>query len=121
MRPTDLIPVQFGRFSYHEIVSSLIFFYISIKEIVIYCVWNVYLSQCLHVSLAERSKFSEGEIQTFMSVDADRIVNLCNSVHDMWRLYFLTSLEHSKSMNMSVLDQILLVMPILVLFCYLGE
>ncbi|KAL3835470.1 hypothetical protein ACJIZ3_010206 [Penstemon smallii] len=42
--------------------------------------------KCLCVSLAERSKFSEGEIQTFMSVDADRIVNLCNSVHDMWSL-----------------------------------
>lgn len=44
--------------------------------------------KCLSVSLAERSKFSEGEIQTFMSVDADRIVNLCNSFHDMWRLVF---------------------------------
>ncbi|XP_043706853.1 ABC transporter C family member 13 isoform X2 [Telopea speciosissima] len=42
--------------------------------------------KCLHVSLAERSKFSEGEIQTFMSVDADRTVNLCNSFHDMWSL-----------------------------------
>uniref|UniRef100_F6HBQ8 ABC-type xenobiotic transporter n=1 Tax=Vitis vinifera TaxID=29760 RepID=F6HBQ8_VITVI len=41
---------------------------------------------CLCVNLAERSKFSEGEIQTFMSVDADRIVNLCNSFHDMWSL-----------------------------------
>ncbi|KAL2533987.1 multidrug resistance-associated protein 11 [Abeliophyllum distichum] len=44
--------------------------------------------KCLCVSLAERSTFSEGEIQTFMSVDADRIVNLCNSVHDMWSLPF---------------------------------
>ncbi|GAB4850548.1 ABC transporter C member 13 [Ancistrocladus abbreviatus] len=42
--------------------------------------------KCLHVSLAERSKFSEGEIQTFMSVDAERTVNLCNSFHDMWSL-----------------------------------
>lgn len=42
--------------------------------------------KCLCVSLAERSRFSEGEIQTFMSVDADRIVNLCNSFHDMWSL-----------------------------------
>ncbi|XP_071734179.1 LOW QUALITY PROTEIN: ABC transporter C family member 13-like [Rutidosis leptorrhynchoides] len=42
--------------------------------------------KCLHVSLAERSKFSEGEIQTFMSVDADRTVNMCNSLHDMWSL-----------------------------------
>ncbi|XP_047341674.1 ABC transporter C family member 13 [Impatiens glandulifera] len=42
--------------------------------------------KCLNVSLAERSKFSEGEIQTFMSVDSDRTVNLCNSFHDMWSL-----------------------------------
>ncbi|OAY37002.1 hypothetical protein MANES_11G066800v8 [Manihot esculenta] len=42
--------------------------------------------KCLCVNLAERSKFSEGEIQTFMSVDADRTVNLCNSFHDMWSL-----------------------------------
>ncbi|KAA3489391.1 ABC transporter C family member 13 isoform X5 [Gossypium australe] len=42
--------------------------------------------QCLSVSVAERSKFSEGEIQTFMSIDADRTVNLCNSFHDMWSL-----------------------------------
>lgn len=41
--------------------------------------------KCLHVNLAERSKFTNGEIQTFMSVDADRTVNLCNSFHDMWR------------------------------------
>ncbi|KAJ4718638.1 ABC transporter family protein [Melia azedarach] len=44
--------------------------------------------KCLYVSLAERSKFSDGEIQTFMSVDADRTVNLCNSFHDMWSLPF---------------------------------
>ncbi|XP_035548110.1 ABC transporter C family member 13 isoform X2 [Juglans regia] len=42
--------------------------------------------KCLCISLAERSKFSEGEIQTFMSIDADRTVNLCNSFHDMWSL-----------------------------------
>ena len=41
--------------------------------------------KCLRVNLAERSKFTNGEIQTFMSVDADRTVNLCNSFHDMWR------------------------------------
>ncbi|KAJ8755380.1 hypothetical protein K2173_019178 [Erythroxylum novogranatense] len=44
--------------------------------------------KCLCVSLAERSKFSQGEIQTFMSVDADRTINLCNSFHDMWSLPF---------------------------------
>ncbi|XP_073010335.1 ABC transporter C family member 13 isoform X3 [Typha latifolia] len=42
--------------------------------------------KCLHISLAERSKFSEGEVQTFMSVDADRTINLCNSLHDVWSL-----------------------------------
>lgn len=45
----------------------------------------IFLFQCLGVRLAERSRFSEGEIQTFMSVDVDRTVNLCNSFHDMWR------------------------------------
>ncbi|TVU12290.1 hypothetical protein EJB05_45926, partial [Eragrostis curvula] len=42
--------------------------------------------KCLCLSLAERSRFSEGEIQTFMSVDADRTINLCNSLHDAWSL-----------------------------------
>ncbi|GER44073.1 ABC transporter C family member [Striga asiatica] len=49
-------------------------------------IMTIIYRKCLCVSLAERSKFSEGEIQTFMSVDADRIVNLSNSVHDMWSL-----------------------------------
>ncbi|KAA8540550.1 hypothetical protein F0562_024531 [Nyssa sinensis] len=49
-------------------------------------IMTVIYRKCLCVSLAERSKFSEGEIQTFMSVDADRTVNLCNSLHDMWSL-----------------------------------
>ncbi|XP_058226625.1 ABC transporter C family member 13 [Rhododendron vialii] len=44
--------------------------------------------KCLRVTLAERSKFSEGEIQTFMSIDADRTVNLFNSLHDIWSLPF---------------------------------
>ncbi|XP_057968870.1 ABC transporter C family member 13 isoform X3 [Malania oleifera] len=42
--------------------------------------------KCLCVNLAERSKFSGGEIQTFMSIDADHTVNLCNSFHDIWSL-----------------------------------
>ncbi|KAF7843202.1 ABC transporter C family member 13 isoform X1 [Senna tora] len=42
--------------------------------------------KCLGVNLVERSKFSNGEIQTFMSVDADRTVNMCNSFHDVWSL-----------------------------------
>ncbi|XP_044487071.1 ABC transporter C family member 13 isoform X3 [Mangifera indica] len=47
---------------------------------------TVIYQKCLYVSLAERSKFSSGEIQTFMSVDADRIVNLGHSLNDMWSL-----------------------------------
>ncbi|PON89300.1 ATP-binding cassette containing protein [Trema orientale] len=43
---------------------------------------------CLCINLAERSKFTEGEIQTFMSIDVDRTINLCNSFHDMWSLPF---------------------------------
>eukprot|EP00257_Ricinus_communis_P013433 XP_015570862.1 ABC transporter C family member 13 isoform X2 [Ricinus communis] len=49
-------------------------------------IMTVIYQKCLCVTLAERSKFSEGEIQTFMSVDADRTVNLCNSFHDVWSL-----------------------------------
>ncbi|XP_060205268.1 ABC transporter C family member 13 isoform X1 [Lycium barbarum] len=49
-------------------------------------IMSLIYGKCLSVSLAERSKFSEGEIQTFMSVDADRIANLCNSLHDVWSL-----------------------------------
>uniref|UniRef100_A0A7N0ZU15 ABC-type xenobiotic transporter n=2 Tax=Kalanchoe fedtschenkoi TaxID=63787 RepID=A0A7N0ZU15_KALFE len=43
-------------------------------------------NKCLSITLAERNKFSEGEIQTYMSIDADRVVNLCNSFHDLWSL-----------------------------------
>lgn len=32
------------------------------------------------------SDFSAGALQTFMSVDADRIVNLCTSLHELWSL-----------------------------------
>nr|AIU41639.1 ABC transporter family protein [Hevea brasiliensis] len=49
-------------------------------------IMTVIYQKCLCVTLAERSKFSEGEIQTFMSVDADRTVNLCNSFHEIWGL-----------------------------------
>ncbi|CAK9157465.1 unnamed protein product [Ilex paraguariensis] len=51
-------------------------------------IMTVIYRKCLCVSVAERFKFSEGEIQTFMSVDADRTVNLCNSFHDIWSLPF---------------------------------
>ncbi|ANM61736.1 multidrug resistance-associated protein 11 [Arabidopsis thaliana] len=49
-------------------------------------IMSVIYRKCLWVNTANRSGFSEGEIQTFMSVDADRIVNLCNSLHDLWSL-----------------------------------
>ncbi|KAJ4899955.1 multidrug resistance-associated protein 11 [Raphanus sativus] len=49
-------------------------------------IMSVIYRKCLWVNTASRLGFSEGEIQTFMSVDADRIVNLCNSLHDMWSL-----------------------------------
>nr|XP_048320178.1 ABC transporter C family member 13-like isoform X1 [Ziziphus jujuba var. spinosa] len=51
-------------------------------------IMTVIYQKCLCINLAERSKFTEGEIQTFMSVDADRTVNLCNSIHDLWSLPF---------------------------------
>ncbi|CAA7408092.1 unnamed protein product [Spirodela intermedia] len=49
-------------------------------------IMTIIYHKCLRVGLAERSKFSEGEIQTFMSVDVERTINLCNSLHDMWSL-----------------------------------
>ncbi|KAJ1258328.1 hypothetical protein BS78_10G066900 [Paspalum vaginatum] len=49
-------------------------------------IMGIVYQKCLCLSLAERSRFSEGQIQTFMSVDADRTINLCNSVHDAWSL-----------------------------------
>ncbi|XP_050381430.1 ABC transporter C family member 13 isoform X2 [Argentina anserina] len=49
-------------------------------------IMTVIYQKCLCINLAERSKFTEGEIQTFMAIDSDRIVNLSNSLHDMWSL-----------------------------------
>ncbi|PIA65651.1 hypothetical protein AQUCO_00100866v1, partial [Aquilegia coerulea] len=49
-------------------------------------IMSIIYRKCLFVSLAERSIFSEGEIQTFMSIDAERTVNMCNSLHDVWSL-----------------------------------
>ncbi|XP_048129679.1 ABC transporter C family member 13 isoform X2 [Rhodamnia argentea] len=49
-------------------------------------IMTIIYKKCLSVSLAEQAQFSSGEIQTFMSIDADRTVNLCNSFHDMWSL-----------------------------------
>ncbi|CAI5535805.1 unnamed protein product [Closterium sp. Naga37s-1] len=44
------------------------------------------LSQVLAVSAAQRGSFEGGEVQTLMSVDADRLVNLVMSLHDLWGL-----------------------------------
>lgn len=41
--------------------------------------------QSLCVSLAQRSCFSTGEIQTLMSVDASRVISLCANAHEIWR------------------------------------
>nr|QIT08316.1 putative ABC transporter C family member 13 [Siraitia grosvenorii] len=49
-------------------------------------IMTIIYQKCLSISIAERTQFSSGEIQTFMSVDTDRTVNLCNSFHDMWSL-----------------------------------
>ncbi|CAN1224126.1 ABC transporter C family member 13 [Linum perenne] len=49
-------------------------------------IMTIIYQKCLSLTLAAQSKFSEGEIQTFMSVDTDRTVNLCNSFHDIWSL-----------------------------------
>lgn len=45
---------------------------------------GIVYQKCLCLSLSERSRFSEGEIQTFMSVDVDRTVNICNNLHGAW-------------------------------------
>lgn len=47
---------------------------------------TIVYQKCLFISLAERTTFSSGEIQTLMSVDADRAVNICASFHDIWSL-----------------------------------
>ncbi|XP_072993521.1 ABC transporter C family member 13-like isoform X2 [Typha latifolia] len=65
------------------------------------------LLECLHISLAERSKFSEGEVQTFMSVDADRTINLCNSLHDVWRYEDFFYLCISNQILYKLLNEIL--------------
>ncbi|BBG99203.1 multidrug resistance-associated protein 11 [Prunus dulcis] len=39
---------------------------------------TVIYQKCLYINLAERSKFTEGEIQTFMAIDSDRTLTLTN-------------------------------------------
>lgn len=38
------------------------------------------------LSAADMANFSAGMQQTLMSVDADRVVNLCTSLHELWSL-----------------------------------
>ncbi|KAF0314010.1 Multidrug resistance-associated protein 7 [Amphibalanus amphitrite] len=40
----------------------------------------------LDVPLAQLARLSSGEVMTFMSVDTDRVVNLCSSFHAFWSL-----------------------------------
>lgn len=40
----------------------------------------------LLVSSVDMAAFSSGEVQTLMSVDADRVVNLFSSLHELWSL-----------------------------------
>ncbi|XP_031482452.1 ABC transporter C family member 13 isoform X2 [Nymphaea colorata] len=49
-------------------------------------IMTIVYRKCLTMTVNERSNFSEGEIQTLMSIDADRTVNLCNSFHELWSL-----------------------------------
>ncbi|XP_037084927.1 multidrug resistance-associated protein 7-like [Pollicipes pollicipes] len=42
----------------------------------------------LDVPLAQLAKMSSGEVMTYMSVDTDRVVNLCSSFHAFWSLPF---------------------------------
>uniref|UniRef100_A0ACD6AEE6 Uncharacterized protein n=1 Tax=Avena sativa TaxID=4498 RepID=A0ACD6AEE6_AVESA len=49
-------------------------------------IMGIVYRKCLRLNISERSRFSEGEIQTFMSVDVDRTINICNSLHDAWSL-----------------------------------
>ena len=46
----------------------------------------VVFRKSLMLSAASMSEFSAGALQTFISVDADRIVNLCTSLHELWSL-----------------------------------
>ncbi len=46
----------------------------------------VVFRKSLVLSAACMSDFSEGALQTLMSVDADRVVNLCTSLHELWSL-----------------------------------
>ena len=43
-------------------------------------------NKSLMLSSAAMSEFSTGTVQTLMSVDADRVVNLCTSFHELWSL-----------------------------------
>ena len=46
----------------------------------------VVFRKALLVGASDMAAFSSGAVQTLMSVDADRVVNLCLSLHELWSL-----------------------------------
>lgn len=46
----------------------------------------VVFRKTLLLNAACMADFSGGTLQTLMSVDADRVVNLCSSLHELWSL-----------------------------------
>ncbi|KAL0039364.1 hypothetical protein WJX79_004967 [Trebouxia sp. C0005] len=42
--------------------------------------------KALLINIVDMTLFSSGAVQTLMSVDADRVVNLCVSLHELWSL-----------------------------------
>lgn len=43
-------------------------------------------AKSLTLNAVQAAGFGSGEIQTLMSVDADRVVNFCPSLHELWSL-----------------------------------
>lgn len=43
-------------------------------------------AKSLTMSSVQVKAFGAGAVQTLMSVDADRVVNLCASLHELWSL-----------------------------------
>ena len=46
----------------------------------------IVFDKSLMLSSAHMAAFSGGEVQTLMSVDAECVVNLCQSLHELWSL-----------------------------------
>ena len=48
---------------------------------------HIYLQHCGRITCTRRCLSGvAGAVQTLMSVDADRVVNLCASLHELWSL-----------------------------------